>query len=148
MDLTACTLLWSTMKALTDLCSACLQIVQISSALGSIGILQKQLASPEPPFAVMSRNVLAYRASKSALNMGAHSWYQLPGVTPAFGLLLAASPFRHAHRALRPCKHGCAETVSLAVDLKSEGITVVSMSPGWVSRDHCPFHFSSGSEVV
>jgi hypothetical protein len=54
--------------------SMCLRkILQISSALGSIGILQKQLTSPDPQMAPMSRNVLAYRASKSALNMGARS---------------------------------------------------------------------------
>jgi NAD(P)-dependent dehydrogenase (short-subunit alcohol dehydrogenase family) len=46
-----------------------LQIVQISSTMGSIGSAAKHLQAESP--IPMARYQLAYRASKAALNMGA-----------------------------------------------------------------------------
>lgn len=50
---------------------ALLQILQISSTMGSIGTLMKGMAPRATPH-LMAKNNLAYRASKSALNMGEH----------------------------------------------------------------------------
>ncbi len=33
------------------------------------------------------------------------------------------------------CLNACAETASLAVDLKKDGVTIVSVHPGWVATD-------------
>ena len=50
-----------------------MQIINISSTLGSIGTLQGSLDAPEGSFpATLSHHHLAYRSSKSALNMREH----------------------------------------------------------------------------
>ena len=47
-----------------------LQIINISSTLGSIGKMQESLDAPEDSFpAALSHLHLAYRSSKAALNM-------------------------------------------------------------------------------
>ena len=47
-----------------------LQIVNISSTLGSIGKMQESLDAPEDSFpAALSHLHMAYRSSKAALNM-------------------------------------------------------------------------------
>ena len=49
------------------------QIINISSTLGSIGTLQGSLDAPEGSFpATLSHYHLAYRSSKAALNMREH----------------------------------------------------------------------------
>ena len=48
-----------------------MQIVQISSTMGSIGSLQKILRSDGEQYSQVGRYALPYRCSKAALNMGA-----------------------------------------------------------------------------